>query len=227
MNINGSDTLHLFEFDQICEKIANLCRCSSSHNRAENLKPFIDRDELRIALLQTEEYRQTLVNRGYFPDTFFDDFEAEAGLLQIPGSVLNEVQVSLIRSASLIVNSILKFFKDRETSFPHLLLLSNEVYPTDEIVDLINAVIDGHAQVKDNASEELSQIRYRHAVLQHGVAVPHRHGALEFGFFGVAPPTKTESVVIHRHTKRGAHLIVAAVRLADVSPVLEQNASPS
>jgi DNA mismatch repair protein MutS2 len=159
VNINGSDTLHLFEFDQICEKVANLCRCSSSHSRAVNLRPFTDREELKIALLQTEEYRQTLVNRGYFPDTYFDDFEAEAGLLQIPGSVLNEAQFSLIRSASLIVNSILKFFKDREPSFPYLLLLSREVYPTDEIVDLINTIIDSHSQVKDNASEELSQIR--------------------------------------------------------------------
>ncbi len=159
MNINGSETLKLFEFDKICEKIAHYCRTASSHSKAENLMPFVSRDNLMIALKQTEEYRQTLSNRGYFPDTYFDDFETEAGLLQKPGSVLNEIQFSLIRSASISVNAILKFLNDRTSSFPALLLLTKEVFVTDEIIAMIDVIIDSHSQVKDNASDELREIR--------------------------------------------------------------------
>ena len=159
MNINGSDTLKLFEFDKICEKIAHYCRTASSHSKAENLAPFVSRDNLMIALKQTEEYRQTLSNRGYFPDTYFDDFETETGLLQKPGSVLNEIQFGLIRSASISVNAILKFLNDRASSFPSLQLLTKDVFVTDEIIVMIDAIIDAHAQVKDNASDDLREIR--------------------------------------------------------------------
>lgn len=159
MILRGNDILRLFEFDKICEKIAFYCRCNSSLRRAQNLQPYTDRDKLNISLHQADEFRLTMVSRGYFPDTFFEDFESDANLLAKPGSVLNEQQFSLIRSASITVNGILKFLDDRKTSYPYLLKLTNSVYYTEEVIDMIDAVIDAHSQVKDSASELLSDIR--------------------------------------------------------------------
>ena len=50
MNIHGESTLSLFEFDKVCEKVAYYCRCKSSRERAEKLRPFTNRDELLTAL---------------------------------------------------------------------------------------------------------------------------------------------------------------------------------
>ncbi len=159
MKIIGNDIFRIFEFDKICEKIAFYCRCKSSRQRAEDLSPILNRDHLLLALKQTEEFRLSLSNRGYFPDIFFDDFESEAILLDKPGSVLSETQFSLIRSASITVNSVLKFLKERESSYPNLILLTNEISITTEIADMIDEIIDAHSQVKNTASELLNDIR--------------------------------------------------------------------
>ncbi len=158
MNIQGEDTLSLFEFHKICEKIVFYCRCNSSRQKAETLRPISNRDELLVNLKQTDEFYQTILH-GQFPDFQFDDFENESQLLKKPGSVLNENQFSLIRSASHIVNHILKFFKERELSFPNLIRLTRGLIITNVIIDKIDAIIDAHSQVKDNASPLLKDIR--------------------------------------------------------------------
>ena len=159
MNISGNDTFKLFEFDKICEKIAFYCRCNSSRLRAESLSPIINRDALLQTLHQTDEFYQSLKTRGYFPDIFFDDFESEARLLAKSGSVLTEIQFSLIRSASITVNSVIKFLKERENSYPNLIKLTKGLIETKEIIEKIDEIIDAHSQVKNSASDVLRDIR--------------------------------------------------------------------
>lgn len=139
--------------------MANYCRSRLSRQRAEELAPIGHRDTLTKILRQTDEYKQNLSRQGYFPDTSFEDFETEAGLLLISGSTLVEEQFSRIRSASLTVNSILRFLAERKDSFPFLTELASIVYQTDEIIVMIDEVIDIHSQVKNSASPELAHIR--------------------------------------------------------------------
>lgn len=159
MNISGNDTLQLFEFDRIREHVLHYCRCRSSRFKAEHLEPETSRDALTIMLKQTDEYKQNLSIRGYFPDTFFEDFEVEADLLMIGNSMLSEAQFSRIRSASETVNNILRFFNERVDSFTHLRLLAKNLHVTDEIIIMISNIIDAHGLIKNNASPELQNIR--------------------------------------------------------------------
>lgn len=159
MNIAGNDTLHLFEFDKIREYILNYCRCRSSRIKVESLCPIENRDFLTLSLKQTDEYKQNLAIRGYFPDTYFEDFESEADLLLIGNSILTEIQFSNIRAASDTVNSLLRFFNERKDSFSNLKLLTSSLYLTEEIIVLISSIIDSAGQIKNNASPELQAIR--------------------------------------------------------------------
>lgn len=159
MNIAGNDTLHLFEFDKIREYILNYCRCRSSRIKVESLCPIENRDLLTLSLKQTDEYKQNLAIRGYFPDTYFEDFESEADLLLIGNSILTEIQFSNIRAASDTVNSLLRFFNERKDSFSNLKLLTSSLYLTEEIIVLISSIIDPAGQIKNNASPELQAIR--------------------------------------------------------------------
>ncbi|MFN8142892.1 MAG: hypothetical protein U0073_00595 [Bacteroidia bacterium] len=159
MKLYGEDTLELFEFNRIRERVEFHCRSASGKRKALELAPIKHRDTLTIVLKQVDEYKQTLNQQGYFPDLSFEDFEEEAHLLMIAGSMLLEVQFSRIRSASVTVNAIIKFLEDRKNSYPNLLLLTGQVYITQEIIQAIDTIIDAHAQVKSNASPLLQEIR--------------------------------------------------------------------
>jgi len=159
MKIHGEDILKLFEFDKVCEQVAFHCRSASAKRLALSLEPIQSRDSLSLILRQTQEYKSTLSNKGHFPDTSFEDFEADSQLLSKQGSVLTEMQFSRIRSASSTVNSILKFLKDRKEFYVSLSEITADVYETKEIIEEIDAIIDAHAIVKNSASPELQDIR--------------------------------------------------------------------
>ncbi|TAH41480.1 MAG: DNA mismatch repair protein MutS [Bacteroidetes bacterium] len=159
MKIHGEDILKLFEFDKVCEQVAFHCRSASARRLALSMEPIQSRDHLNLILRQTEEYKSTLANKGHFPDTTFEDFEADCQLLSKAGSVLTEMQFSRIRSASSTVNSILKFLKERQEFYTSLSEVMSGVYETKEIIEEIDAIIDAHAIVKNSASPELQDIR--------------------------------------------------------------------
>ncbi|HNQ61643.1 MAG TPA: DNA mismatch repair protein MutS [Bacteroidia bacterium] len=159
MKIHGDDIFKLFEFDKVCEHLAAYCRSAASRRLAFALKPIENRDDLMIRLKQTDEYRNSLANKGHFPDTSFEDFEDDCQLLSKQGSMLSEMQFSRIRSASTTVNALLKFLSERKTFYPALSELTSNVYETKEIISEIDSIIDLHGIVKNNASKELQEIR--------------------------------------------------------------------
>ncbi len=73
--------------------------------------------------------------------------------------MLTEIQLSLIRSASITVNSVIKFLNERESSYPNLIKLTKGLIETKEIIEKIDEIIDSHSQVKNSASDVLSDIR--------------------------------------------------------------------
>lgn len=159
MNFYPEDILHVFEFDRILERIESYCRCEGSRKQVLAMRPLHDRDRLMQELARVEEYRLTLVNQGYFPDFLFDDFTTEARLIEKSGSVLTEVQFGRIRSASSIVNSLLRFLRERAEGLPALYAMTHGLKEGQEIIELIDAVIDQQGTVRNNASPELNKIR--------------------------------------------------------------------
>ena len=98
-----------FEFDRVLDQVEQRCRNGSSRQLARSIHPIEHKEVLLASLRQVEEFRHTLAHQGYFPDLYFDDFISEAQLLGKAGSVLSEAQFSRIRSASITVNSLLRF----------------------------------------------------------------------------------------------------------------------
>ncbi|MBP6403927.1 MAG: hypothetical protein KA492_15460, partial [Bacteroidia bacterium] len=85
MKLFGDDTLALFEFDRVQERVEHHCRSASGKRKALELAPIADRDFLTLVLKQVDEFKQTLFQQGYFPDLTFEDFEEESQLLLISG----------------------------------------------------------------------------------------------------------------------------------------------
>ena len=159
MRLYSSETLKLFEFDKILNRIEQLCRTKASKQKVKFIKPFEDR-EITIKLLnQVNEYKNILDNKGYFPDFLFEDFEYESGLLSLPGSVLLEKQLLKILHASNLVNTLIKYFETKKEQLPFLIQIIEKVYFTEEISIAINEIIDAEGIVKTNASKDLASIR--------------------------------------------------------------------
>ncbi|MCC7232838.1 MAG: hypothetical protein IT242_07845 [Bacteroidia bacterium] len=161
MIIHGENILQLFEFDRVLEKVSDFCRTDTSRKLALSLSPLSDRNLAIERLNQTEEFRVVLENKGHFPDFIFDDFLNEANLLAVPGSTLTEAQFSRIRSAVILVNDLLKYLSERPQLFPTIQKLTRNIFPCRDIPEAIDRIIDAHALVRSNASEDLLQIRNR------------------------------------------------------------------
>jgi len=159
MRLYSTETLKLFEFDRILNRIEYLCRTKASKQKVKLLKPIEERDVTIKLLNQVNEYRNILDNKGYFPDFLFEDFEYESSLLSLPGSVLLEKQIIKILQASNLVNTLIKYFDTKTDQLPFLFQVLEKVYFTEDISNLINEIIDAEGVVKSNASKELATIR--------------------------------------------------------------------
>jgi len=159
MRLYSTETLKLFEFDRILNRIEYLCRTKASKQKVKLLKPIEERDVTIKLLNQVNEYRNILDNKGYFPDFLFEDFEYESSLLSLPGSVLLEKQIIKILHASNLVNTLIKYFDTKTDQLPFLFQVLEKVYFTEDISNLINEIIDAEGVVKSNASKELATIR--------------------------------------------------------------------
>ena len=159
MRLYNTETLKLFEFDRILNRIEYLCRTKASKQKVKLIKPIEEREITLKQLYQVNEYKNILENKGYFPDFLFDDFEYESSLLSLPGSVLLEKQLVKILHASNLVNTLIKYFETKKDQLPFLFQVLEKVYFTDEISIAINEIIDAEGIVKSNASKELANIR--------------------------------------------------------------------
>lgn len=159
MKLYSTDTLKTFEFDKILGRIEFYCRNKASKKLISQISPIQDRDLAILKLNQLNEYKDLLLNKSYFPDFLFEEFESEANLLGISGSVLSEKQFSKILHASNLVNSLLKFFETKKEQLPFLAMVFNSVYYTADISNAITKIIDTDGSVKSSASKELAAIR--------------------------------------------------------------------
>lgn len=175
MRIYFDDTFEKFEFDKVRKWIAGYCRNRISRQIAESLSPIEDREKAKIILNQTEELRSVFFNKSPFPDTFFEEFEQEANMLQISGSVLNEKQFLKIKSGAEIGLNLVKYINNRKETLPHLALLTQGINIDENVIKQIDIVIDNEGIVRSSASKELYEIRKKIAAGKREVEKKFRH----------------------------------------------------
>jgi DNA mismatch repair protein MutS2 len=148
------------EFDKIKELLHEKCRSEFARSKALDLrihtrKEFIDRE-----LKQSYEFRQLVQNGVYFPNDFVLNLNRELRLLQIEGAVLSGEELVSFRKLATSMEKIFRWFDpERRVGYSSLALVISDTYYEKAILQLINDVIDETGAVKDNASDELQNIR--------------------------------------------------------------------
>lgn len=159
MNIIESEALELLEFYKIKKYVTDFCHSSGAKNKASHISVFNNHENLTTELHRVSELKNTFSSDSFFPDIQFQDFRKEASLLSLDGSMLTEEQFLLIKQATEISNTAIRFLKNKKQTLPYLSQLADELEDNKIIIAEIDRIIDFDATVKNSASKELQKIR--------------------------------------------------------------------
>lgn len=148
------------EFDKIKSLLAAHCRSEYAVAKADSLRIHTRIEFIDTELRQSNEYRQLLQNSIYFPSDPVFNLSKELKLLSIPGAVLGGDQLVEIRKLAELLKDIFRWFDaERKTAYGAMAKIIDGTYFEKAIAELIDEVLDENGQVKDNASDELQNIR--------------------------------------------------------------------
>ena len=148
------------ELDKIKALLHEKCRLEYSKTKAAELRIHTHKAYIERELKQTHEYKQLLQNGIYFPNDYVLNLARELKLLGISGAVMTGEQLVAIRKLALSLQSIFRWFDaERRRAYDALVLVIEGTYYEKAILGLIDDIIDETGNVKDNASEELQNIR--------------------------------------------------------------------
>jgi len=152
-------TLKDLEFGTVLEAVSNGCVTEPGMEKALQIIPFKNREELMDALHQTSEYVSSFDNNNALPNHGFEPITNEIKFLAIEDSYLDAVAFRKIANLSETVNTLIKFLDKFDDYYPTLNKRAAEVEYTKDILKDIDKVVDKYGEVKDEASPELANIR--------------------------------------------------------------------
>ena len=152
-------TLEDLEFFEVTEQISDFAITPMGKASCIALEPMADRDTMLKELHSVSEYLASFDNDNRIPNHGFEDLSPAFKLLKIENSVLEITAFRNIAAASHTVNTLLVFLNKFKTYYPSLLSLGSEIEINKEIKKEIDSVIDRFGEVRDNASEDLNNLR--------------------------------------------------------------------
>jgi len=148
------------EFDKIKSLLAEHCRSEYAIEKANQLRIHTRIEFIETELRQSYEHKQLLQNGIYFPGDPVFNLSKELKLLSIPGAVLSGDEFIEIRKLAELMKNIFRWFDaDRRNAYGALAKIIDGTYYEKVAAEMIDDILDETGQVKDNASEELRQIR--------------------------------------------------------------------
>ncbi|WP_047245221.1 endonuclease MutS2 [Maribacter thermophilus] len=154
-----SKTLQDLEFPTVLQQVADRCKTDLGKQAALEIMPLPHQTQMELSLGKTSEYLSSLISDNKIPSHGFDSIGGELKLLKIENTTLELQGFKRIAGICDTVATHQKFFKKFKEYFPLLHEFALELEPNKEIPVLINNVIDRFGEVKDNASDNLFNIR--------------------------------------------------------------------
>ncbi|WP_281632546.1 endonuclease MutS2 [Flavobacterium luteolum] len=152
-------TLQDLQFPTVLETISDGCNTDIGKEKALQIKPFRDKEELMQALMQTSEYVSSFQNNNAIPNHGFDAITHEIKFLAIEDSFLEVGSFRKIANLSATTNVLLNFLKKFDDYYPNLNARASRVELTKDIITAIDSIVDKYVEIKDNASPTLAGIR--------------------------------------------------------------------
>ena len=184
MNIQEK-TLQDLEFNTLLNQISQRCVTDLGKIAAQRIVPSYEQEAVLRSLRETNEYLSSFMNDNRIPNHGFEDIESEINLLRIDNTTLELQGFRKILHICETVNNHIKFFEKFKEYYvvSHQNTLSLEYHK--DIPAQINYVFDKFGEIRDTASDNLSQIRRQMQGLKSKInqsfgAALQRYAAAEF-----------------------------------------------
>ena len=152
-------TLQDLEFNTVLQTVSDSCNTEIGKQKALEIVPFNDKENLMNALQQTSEYLSSFTNNNAIPNHGFDNITNDIKFLAIEDSFLEVGSFRKIATLSETVNVLLVFLKKFHDYYPKLNERATQVEYTKYIIQKIDEIVDKYGDIKDNASPDLINIR--------------------------------------------------------------------
>ena len=152
-------TLEDLEFDLVIDNIVSNCVSSLGKTKAKSIRPSTDFNDIDFSLNLVSEYLSSIENDNTFPNHFFESISSEIKIIQISNS---QLEIESFRKIKTVVDLTLlhiKFLKKFKTYYANIFQLVKDLSVCKEIINEINSIIDKYGFIKDNATNELLNIR--------------------------------------------------------------------
>ncbi len=155
---------HNFEqkvgFDQIRELIANTCNNTIGKAFVEKIRFSSKKDVIEKLLSQTNEFMQILSLGNPLPSNDYFDLRQEIARLKTPGTFIDQEALFELKASLNGINEIILFFaKTEDELYPELKKIIETVFVPNDLLLYAEKIIDDKGEIRDNASENLQEIR--------------------------------------------------------------------
>jgi len=148
-------------FDTIKRYIKAECITDSAKKMIDNVVFTANFNEIRKKLKQTDELKIILLFDNNFPSNDYYDLSEELIRLKTQGTYIDRENLIILRNSINTIINIIEFFKleERAQQYTELAKLCSSIEIENQIVNRINQIIDDKGEIKDNASQNLYNIR--------------------------------------------------------------------
>ena len=146
-------------FDQIKAHLKELCISSLGEKNIEKIRYSVKPELIKTLLTQVRELKEILAYEGGFPSQDYYDLTDELRRLKVPGTFIEVERLNEFRLSLSAIHAISKYFDGKETRFPALQELAQNLTFNTEIIDTIDDIVDEKGAIRDTASPELARIR--------------------------------------------------------------------
>ena len=152
-------TLEDLEFDIVVDNILSYCVTTHGKEKLKSLFPSSNFDQINFSLNLVSEYLSSLENDNNFPNHFFESISKEIKIIQIDNSQLDIDSFRKIKTVVELTILHIKFLKKSKNYYVNIYELTKDLNIVKEIVIEINSIIDKYGFIKDNATNDLLNIR--------------------------------------------------------------------
>ncbi|MDR0941713.1 MAG: Smr/MutS family protein [Bacteroidales bacterium] len=157
-------------FDHIRNHIVELCQSDLGKTHIHELQFSHSQESIEQSLNCCTEMKDILTFDKDFPTPSFSHVWQAVQAIKPDETFFQPADLFILRKSLLEIHDVLNYFKKHEDSYPALFSLTESIAIPREVCAAIEKIIDSTAQLKDNASKQLVEIRSAIRQKKHTVA---------------------------------------------------------
>jgi DNA mismatch repair protein MutS2 len=186
------------EFDEVLNQISDFAQSDEAKKLVKNITPDTVLENILQELNKTNEYLSALESDNPLPHHYITPFNNALKKLGIENSFIEPKALLNIAQAVDIISKLHRFFTKFKTYFPHLLQDIEQLTIHRDIYKLITTRINQYAELKDEASPLLRQIRKEIEIAHHEILQIFSQEKNKYNRLGLLSDIK-ESIIDERN----------------------------